>query len=70
MIKKLYASAWILAITALLVSILTGNFNGAAMVVFSLIVLGLFYAFALWSVTVNTRHSLIAVPQTLANQKN
>lgn len=69
MIKKLYASAWILAATAALASVLTGSFNGAAMVVFSLVVLGLFYAFALWSVTVNTRHSITAVPQTLANQK-
>jgi len=55
MIKTIYAIAWFVVGIAAFISILAGSFGAAAMVVFSLIALGLFYGFALWSVTVNTR---------------
>jgi ABC-type multidrug transport system permease subunit len=55
LLKNLYVLAWFLLAAAVLVSALTGAFNVAALVVFSLIALGLVYTLALWSVTVNTR---------------
>lgn len=57
MIKTIYALAWILAATAALILVLTDTFDVAAMVTFSLIGLGLLYAFALWAVTLNARGS-------------
>jgi hypothetical protein len=53
--KKLYVSAWILLAAAAFVSALTGTFSPAALVVFSLITLGLIYTLLLWSVVVNTQ---------------
>ena len=57
--KANYASVWILAI-AVGALILTGTFDGVGIMTFSLISLiglGLFTAFALWSVIVNPRDS-------------
>ena len=57
MLRTIFASVWILAtMTALLLG-LNGNIDPAAMVIFSLAALALFYAFALWTVIVNTRDS-------------
>ena len=53
--KQIYFSAWIVLTIAALVTVLTGSFSPAALVVFSLIALSLVYMFALWSVIVNTR---------------
>ena len=53
MIERIYLSAWMLTGVAVFNSVLTGGFDPAAMVTFSLVVLGLIYAFALWSVTFN-----------------
>lgn len=58
MIKTIFTSAWILAATAALFLGLNGTIDPAAMVAFSLAALGLFYAFALWTVIVNTRDPL------------
>jgi hypothetical protein len=55
MIKKFYVSAWFLLAAAVLISVFTGAFNPLAMVVFSLVAVGLVYGFAMWSVIVNTR---------------
>jgi hypothetical protein len=51
--KNFYAAAWFLALLAVLISVLTGTFSAAAMVVFSFIGLGLIYMPALWSLIVN-----------------
>ena len=53
MLKKVYILAWLLAVSAVLIAVLTGTLNEAAMVVFSFIGLGLIYTLALWSVIVN-----------------
>jgi hypothetical protein len=55
MMKKFYVTAWFLLAAAVLVSAFTGTFNSLAVVVFSLVAVGLVYGFALWSVIVNTR---------------
>ena len=55
MIKKFYVSAWFLLAAAALISVFTGAFNALAIVVFSLVAVGLVYGFALWSVMANTR---------------
>ena len=55
MMKNFYVSAWLLLAASVLVSVFTGTFNPIGMVVFSLVAVGLFYAFALWTVIVNTR---------------
>lgn len=55
MMKKFYVLAWFLLVSSVLVSVFTSTFNPLAMVVFSLVAVGLVYAFALWSVIVNTR---------------
>jgi len=55
MMKKFYVSAWLLLAASVLVSVFTGTFNPIGMVVFSLVAVGLVYAFALWTVIVNTR---------------
>lgn len=54
--KNFYISAWIFLAMAALVSVLTGTFNPATLVVFSLIALALVYTLALWTVVVNTRN--------------
>lgn len=53
--KKFYVSAWFLLAAAALVSALTGTFNAAALLVFSLVALALVHTLALWTVIVNTR---------------
>jgi hypothetical protein len=53
--KKIYVLAWFLLAAGALVSALTGTFNPVALVVFSLVALGLIYTFAFWWVIVNTR---------------
>ena len=53
--KKIYVLAWFLLAASVLVSVFTGTFDPLAMVVFSLVAVGLVYGFALWSVIVNTR---------------
>jgi hypothetical protein len=53
--KKLYISAWILFALTALVTVFTGTFSSLALVVFSLVALGLVYALALRSVIANTR---------------
>jgi hypothetical protein len=53
--KKLFISAWILFALTVLVTVFTGNFSSLALVVFSLVALGLVYALVLRSVIVNTR---------------
>lgn len=55
--KKFYVLAWFLLAASALASVFTGTFNPLAMVVFSLVALGLVYAIALWSVIVNTREA-------------
>lgn len=55
MTRNLYVLAWILLATAVFVSFLTGTLTPAALVVFSLVALGLVYWLALWSVIANTR---------------
>lgn len=55
MLRTIFASVWILtAVTALALG-LNGSIEPAAMVSFSLVALGLLYAFALWTVIANTR---------------
>ena len=53
--KVLYAGAWFLLAAAVVFALVNGIFNVAALVVSSLVALGLVYALALWAVTVNTR---------------
>jgi hypothetical protein len=55
MMKKFYVTAWFLLAASVLVSAFTGTFNPLAVVVFSLVAVGLVYGFALWSVIVNRR---------------
>jgi hypothetical protein len=50
MIKKFYFLAWLLFAASVLRSAFTGSFDALAMFVFSLVALGLIYAFALWAV--------------------
>lgn len=53
MIKKFYIFAWLLLAASILFSVVNGPLNGLQMVVFSLIGVGLVYAFALWAVLSN-----------------
>lgn len=53
--KKIYVSAWFLLAAAAIVTALTGAFDAAALVVYSLATLALVYTLALWSVIVSTR---------------
>lgn len=55
MMKEILATAWILGAVAALILGLNGSIDPAAMVVFSLVALGLFYAFAVGTVIVSTR---------------
>lgn len=55
MMKKFYVLAWFLLLASVLAAVFTSTFNPLAIVVFSLVAVGLVYAFALWSVIVNTR---------------
>lgn len=57
MFRTFFASVWILTTIAALLLGLNGSIDPAAMVIFSLVALALFYAFALWTVLVNTRDS-------------
>ncbi|HMJ07872.1 MAG TPA: hypothetical protein VK468_02635 [Pyrinomonadaceae bacterium] len=52
--KTFYILAWILVAIAAVVSFVTGYFNSATLVAFSLTALALVYALALWSVITNT----------------
>ena len=54
MYKTIFASAWILTTLAVFVLGVSGRIDPVAVVIFSLIALGLFYAFAVWTVIVNT----------------
>lgn len=55
MLRNIFATIWVFAgVTALLLGV-NGMIDSAAMVIFSLVALTLFYAFALWTVIVNTR---------------
>ena len=53
--KKFYVLAWFLLLASVLAAVFTGTFDPLAMVVFSLVAVGLVYGFALWSVIYNTR---------------
>ena len=55
MVRTVLASVWFLGTVAALFLGMNGTLDPAAMVVFSLAGLGMFYAFAFWSVFVNTR---------------
>ena len=55
MMKKIYMAGWFIVALATLVSILTGTLTPAAMVVYSLLALGLVFTLMLWSVIVNTQ---------------
>ena len=55
MFKEIFAAAWILMAIGALFLGLNRRIDPAVMVVFSLVALGLFYGFALWTAIVNTR---------------
>ena len=55
MIKNFYAATWILLMSAAIVSLFSNNFNGATLVFYGLVALGLVYALALWTVIENGR---------------
>ena len=55
--KKLYASAWLLVVMALLASFLTGNSSFGALLGPSLVALALVYGLAVWLVITNTREA-------------
>ena len=51
--RKFYVFAWLMLAGSVIVSLLNGPINGLQMVAFSVIGLGLVYAFALWAVLAN-----------------
>ena len=53
--KVLYAGAWFLLAAVVVLALANGVFDATALVVSSLVALGLVYALALWAVTANTR---------------
>jgi hypothetical protein len=53
MIKKFYIFAWLFLAGSIGLSILKGQMGGLQMLAFSVILLALVYAFALWAVMVN-----------------
>jgi hypothetical protein len=55
MFKTLMGSVWIAAAIAGIILGLNGSIEPAAKVIFSLVALAVLYAFALWTVMVNTR---------------
>jgi hypothetical protein len=57
MFRTIFASVWILTAVAALLLGLNGGIDPAAMVIFSLVALTFFYAFALWTVLMNSRDS-------------
>jgi hypothetical protein len=59
MLKTYYILAWILVTVLAVLSLLAGNFNSAAQVSFSVAVLALVYALALWSVFTNTNDATL-----------
>lgn len=54
--KNFYISVWIILAMAVSVAVLTGSFNPAALLAFSLVALVLVFALMLWTVVVNTRN--------------
>ena len=67
--KNFYISAWILLAAAVLVSVLTGILNAAALVAFSLIALGLVYALALFGPPLKRLHDRFIHPDPLLAQQ-
>ena len=57
MFKTILAWAWIIVTMSILFLGLNGNIDRAAMMIFSLAALIMFFAFALFTVFVNTRDS-------------
>lgn len=55
MLKTSYILVWILVALSAVVSLLGGYFNSVTQVAFSVTVLALVYALALWSVFTNTQ---------------
>ncbi|HKP70493.1 MAG TPA: hypothetical protein VJV05_14490 [Pyrinomonadaceae bacterium] len=53
--KLFYGAAWFLLAFAVIVALFTGSFDSSALVVSSMIALGLVYALALWAVSGRTR---------------
>ena len=53
MMKKFYVFAWLMFAGSIALSLVNGQMNGMLMIAFSLIGLGLVYAFALWAVVAN-----------------
>jgi hypothetical protein len=68
MFRTIFASVWTLTTVAALLLGLNGRIDPAAMVIFSLVALGLFYAFALFTVFVNLRESQLQNFKTVTNQ--
>jgi len=61
MMKTFYILAWVLVALSAVVSLWAGYFNSATQVAFSVMVLALVYALALWSVITNpqdTKHEI------------
>lgn len=57
MLKKFYATTWILLFLTAFVSLVTETANWAALVIYSLVALALVYALLLWTlVDHNRRH--------------
>jgi hypothetical protein len=61
MMKKLYASAWLLVVMALVISVLTGASSFGALLGSSLAALALVYGLAVWLVISNTRDAEKAI---------
>ncbi len=55
MIRKFYILGWMLLAAAVLATLMTGYFNPVALVIYSLIALGLVHALVLWQAVTNTR---------------
>ena len=53
--KQFYGLLWLVLGTVALISVSMGAINPVGLVAFSLVVLGLVYAFALWWIIVNAR---------------
>lgn len=61
MLKKFYLLAWISVALSAVGSLLGGHFDSVTQVGFSLAVLALVYALALWSVLTNTEDSELKI---------
>lgn len=55
--KQFYGLLWLLLGAVALISVSMGAINPVGLVAFSLVVLGLVYAFALWWIVVNARYA-------------